>query len=79
MEIGYLDIESENIEVEIPPRCPQCKTELEETKKFWGGYKWGCVNCGFTKKNSESWYIERDRVEKIAKRKFEMERSKNRN
>lgn len=69
---SYSDIEPEDIEVKTPPRCPQCKTELEEKRKFWGGYKWECVSCGFTKRNSESWYIEKDRAEKIAKRQFEI-------
>jgi len=35
--------------VETPPRCPKCETELEETRSFWGGYIWKCVNCGFKK------------------------------
>ena len=68
----------ENIKITIPPRCPTCRTELEETKSFWGGYKWRCVNCGFKQKNKEDWYTEAQRVKKLAKRGLEikMERKK---
>lgn len=61
----------ENIEINIPPRCPTCRTELEEIKSFWRGYKWNCVNCGFKQKNKEDWYTEAERVKKLEKRKLE--------
>lgn len=40
-------ISSLSIEVETLPRCPNCKTELEESRSFWGGYVWRCVRLGF--------------------------------
>jgi len=59
-----------DIDIGTPPRCPQCKTELEERKTFWGRYLWTCPRCDFSKKNSDSFYTECDRVEKIARRDF---------
>lgn len=59
-----------DIDIGTPPRCPGCKTELEERKTFWGRYLWTCPRCEFSKKNSDSFYIECNRVEKIARRDF---------
>jgi ribosomal protein L37AE/L43A len=59
------------IEVEIPPRCPKCETELEQSHSFWGGCIWKCVQCGFQKRNKDSYYKEEERVEKIARRNWE--------
>lgn len=61
-------ITPENISVGVPPRCPHCKTELEESKTFWGRYKWTCVGCGFSKMNRDSYFIEFERVEKVVRR-----------
>lgn len=55
------------IDVETPPRCPNCETELEELESFWGGYIWKCVRCGFRKRSRDSFYREAERVEKLAK------------
>lgn len=66
-----LKITPSSIEVEIPPRCPKCETELEQSHSFWGGYIWRCVRCGFQKRNRDSYYREKDRVEKIARRDWE--------
>ena len=60
-----------DIDIEIPPRCPSCKTEIEEIRSFWGGYIWKCVRCGFNIRNSSSFYKEASRVEKIARRECE--------
>jgi ribosomal protein L37AE/L43A len=65
------DVSPSNIEVDLPPRCPKCETELEESKCFFSGYIWKCVKCGFRKKNKNSYYIESERVEKIARRDWE--------
>ena len=65
------DVSPSDIEAEIPPRCPKCETELEQSNNFFGGYIWKCVNCGFEKKNKYSYYKESDRVEKIARRDWE--------
>jgi ribosomal protein L37AE/L43A len=67
-------ISPSSIEVEIPPRCPKCETELEESHSFWGGYIWKCVMCGFQKRNRDSYYREKDRVEKIARREWEKQK-----
>jgi ribosomal protein L37AE/L43A len=67
-------ISPSSIEVETPPRCPKCGTELEESRSFWGGYIWKCVGCGFQKRNRDSYYREKDRVEKIARREWEKQK-----
>lgn len=40
------------IDVQTPPLCKKCETELEEKNDFWGTplwgkYIWKCVSCGF--------------------------------
>jgi ribosomal protein L37AE/L43A len=65
-----------DLDIDTPPRCPKCETEIEQTRSFWGGYVWKCVKCGFQKRNRESYYREGERAEKIARREFEMFQSK---
>jgi ribosomal protein L37AE/L43A/uncharacterized integral membrane protein len=67
-------VDPSDIDVATPPRCPRCKTELEESQRFLGGYVWKCVRCGFKRSNKESFYREADRAEKIARREWEMRR-----
>jgi len=55
------------IDVEVPPKCPMCGVELEETKGIIYGYIWKCVDCGFSKRNKDSYYTECKRAEKIWK------------
>jgi hypothetical protein len=62
-----------DVDVTTPPRCPVCGTELEESKSFWWGYNWKCVRCGFSKRNRESFYSEVSRVERVARREFELQ------
>jgi tRNA(Ile2) C34 agmatinyltransferase TiaS len=45
-----LDI-SLDVRVRTPPKCPDCRTELEESQGFFGRYCWKCVKCDFKKKN----------------------------
>lgn len=61
----------EDFDVATPPRCPKCGTEIEEKPRFWGGYLWCCVGCGFRKKNGESFYSEYDRVLRLVQRNIE--------
>jgi len=68
---GHVDISPSSIEVETPPRCPKCETELEQLHSFWGGYIWKCVGCGFQKRNQDSYYKVAKRAEKIARREWE--------
>jgi len=55
------------IDVEVPPKCPMCGVELEESKGLIYGYIWKCVDCGFSKRNKDSYYTEYKRAEKIWK------------
>lgn len=61
----------ERVEAETPPRCPKCKTEIEQKHSFSGGYIWNCVACGYKKRSRDSYYIEAKRVEKIVRRELE--------
>lgn len=63
----------DEINVDSTPRCPECKTKLEQSDSFFGGYIWKCVYCGFNKRNKDSWYKESERAKKIAQREFEKE------
>jgi len=65
------EIDLSTIEAEVPPKCPECQTEIEESRSFWGGYLWRCVNCRFKKRNRDSYFRTQARVEKIARRRFE--------
>jgi len=69
-----LRISPSSIEVETPPRCPKCETELEQSHSFWGGYIWRCVGCVFLKRNRDSYYKESERAEKIARREWEKQK-----
>ena len=66
------EITASDLELETPPRCPKCETEIEQSRSFWGGYVWKCVKCGFHKRNSDSYYREEERARKIAKRHWEV-------
>ena len=61
----------DDLDIEIPPRCPDCGTKLEETKSFWGWYVWKCIKCGFRKRNRDDFFKEERRVIKLAERWFE--------
>lgn len=65
------NISSKSIEVDVPPRCPECGTELEEYPSFWGGYSWNCVSCRFRKHKRNSYYVIAKQAEKIARREWE--------
>lgn len=68
-------ISPSSIEVETPPRCPKCETELEQSHSFWGGYIWRCIRCDFQqKRNRDSYYKEGERAEKIAGREWEKQK-----
>ncbi len=49
------DIEPSTLEVELPPRCPSCRTDLEESR-FSRFYRWKCVGCGWRKIKLRSYY-----------------------
>ena len=72
-------INPEEIEIVVPPRCPKCRTELEEKERkilFWRKYKWICVGCGFRTNSKESYYIVADKVKRIVKRQIELRNEK---
>ncbi len=59
------------LHTKLPPRCPECQTELDQEKSKVGGYVWKCVRCNFKKRNKKSYWDEREGVEKIARRLWE--------
>ncbi len=65
------------IEVETPPRCSKCGTEIEQSHSFWGGYIWKCVGCNFEQRNRDSYYDEGRRAGKIARNEFEKRKDEN--
>jgi hypothetical protein len=67
------EAKAERVDVETPPHCPQCDTELEETEMFLGNFRWTCVRCNFAKKNNMSFYHEAVRAEKLAQSHWEKE------
>lgn len=71
-ELGRIrEIEPSSVEANPVPRCPTCKTELEELASFWGGFVWKCARCGFKKKSRDSFQTQAERASKIARRKLE--------
>ncbi len=70
-EEALISIDIESIEIDVPPRCPHCKTKLEEKQRFLGGYKWICVGCDFSKNNKDSFYKEEDRAKMRAEASME--------
>lgn len=62
---------SARVELDIPPRCPKCDTELEEIETFFGRFRWSCLRCGFRRKNNLSFYHEAMRAEKLAQSEWE--------
>jgi len=62
-----------SFDIVTPPRCPRCKTELEQKQGFWGGYRWKCVQCGFKKWKRHSYYQEADRALKILRHEAEID------
>jgi hypothetical protein len=64
---------SSRVDIETPPHCPKCDTELEETETFFGGHRWTCLRCGFSIKNEISFYREAIRAEKLAQSWWEKE------
>ncbi|EST53863.1 hypothetical protein T458_18865 [Brevibacillus panacihumi W25] len=60
------------IDVQSPPLCPKCDTELYEKSDFWGTALWGkyvwyCVGCGFKKRSKEKFYKTVDKVKRIVR------------
>ena len=60
-----------SIYIEPSPRCPKCKTKLEQSDAFYC-YNWNCVNCNFSKKTWNTFDKVENRVEKIAERRLEI-------
>lgn len=63
------------IDVQTPPLCPVCQTELEEEKDFWGTslwgkYVWECINCGFKVRSKERFNESVDKVKIIVRGKI---------
>ncbi len=65
-------ITARDLDMDTPPRCPKCETEIEQSKSFWGGYVWKCVRCDFQKRNRDSYYREKERALKVVKREWEI-------
>lgn len=53
------------IDVQAPPLCKKCETELEEKNAFLGKYTWKCINCGYQKRSKLQFF---EAVEDVTKR-----------
>lgn len=60
-----------DLRVSMPPRCPKCKTELDQHKRFIGGYRWKCDMCNFKSWRWSSFYDKKNAVMRIARREVE--------
>jgi len=58
-----------NVDVTTPPLCPKCKTELDESRKFLGGWNWKCPNeeCKFSKWKRNSFITVEEQASKVAR------------
>ncbi len=63
----------DHLRVDVPPRCPRCKTELEERPHLLGGYTWSCadVECRFRLRSRAPILAVADQVGKVARRDLE--------
>ncbi|MBA4377031.1 MAG: hypothetical protein C0401_12790 [Anaerolinea sp.] len=61
---------SGDIDVERPPMCPNCPTELLESRTIFGRYRWYCVSCGFVKTSHESYWKVAERADILARAKW---------
>lgn len=64
-------ISSSSIDIEVPPRCPKCETQLEQSDNYlW--YTWHCIdeNCNFNKRTWNNMYKVKKWVNKVATRKL---------
>ena len=52
----------------IPPRCPQCEAELEESRRLFRGYAWRCGGCGFGTESKDSFSQAKEQVERLQRR-----------
>jgi len=52
----------------IPPKCPQCEAELEESRRLFRGYAWRCGGCGFRTESKDSFTETKAQVERLQRR-----------
>lgn len=71
--LSHREAKAARVDVETPPHCPKCDTELEQTETFFGNYRWSCLRCDFSTKNKLSYFHESMRAEKIAQSWWEKE------
>ncbi len=67
----FPNVRLDEIQVEIPPRCPICKCELEETNGVIRKYVWKCPNKDYKKRSGKSFYDIEPTVKKISRRELE--------
>jgi hypothetical protein len=71
---SWASADPDDVHVDGRPRCPRCKTELEERpRRLRSGYNWRCVRpgCAFTLRTRDSFAQTIERVEKNARRQVE--------
>jgi ribosomal protein L37AE/L43A len=58
------------IDIQVPPICPNCKSDLTQKYSLIKGYLWHCVGCSFRKRNKMSFNVAASNVKKVVKGKF---------
>jgi len=57
----------DDFRVDIPPRCPNCKTDLDERKIFGGRLVWSCPRGDFRTTSSISYLAMQETVQKLVR------------
>jgi len=57
----------EDYRVEVPPRCPTCKTDLDQRKIFGGRIVWSCPRGDFQIVKSSNYNVFQETVQKLVR------------
>ncbi len=68
---GPLGFNAGDAKVDGPPRCPKCRTGLEERRTVFGRYRVKCVGCGFEGRQRDSFAVLAPRAERVGQRRLE--------
>lgn len=56
-----------------PPRCPKCRTALEQRSRWPRGYRWACPGCAWSKKSLDDYYVVASRASAVIQREVELQ------
>ncbi len=67
-------IHLDRLEVQTPPRCPTCGTELNKSQRYWGSWDWECPGGDFSVRQSRDYELVAHDVLKLVRRDIERNR-----